>query len=155
MVVLCFLCVSISLPPPSYIILTPKLDLYTAATVLLAARLRPIIEVGISEYSSSLSWTHALECLKYFEGFGESAQRCVAALEILYAKVSLSTETSDSHSNDHETRNGMNSSSGEVGGEMQGNLYNPYQNVHTDLDFSGIIFDLHDMSWLNSAPGIL
>ena len=108
--------------------------------------------MGITEYSSSLSWQHALECLKYFEGFGESAQRCVAALEILYAKVSLSAEDSSNGSNDQ-----VNVSNGDIAGDIQAssNMYNPYQNMHQDLDFSGIIFDLHDMSWLNSAPGIL
>lgn len=112
-----------------------------------------MIEVGITEYSSSLSWQHALECLKYFEGFGESAQRCVAALEILYAKVSLSTE--DSSNSSADLMAGGNN--GDMAGNMQanGNMFNPYQNMHQDLDFSGIIFDLHDMSWLNSAPGIL
>lgn len=111
-----------------------------------------MIEVGITEYSSSLSWQHALECLKYFEGFGESAKRCVAALEILYAKVSLSAEDSSNSSNDQ-----VNVSNADIAGDIQAsrNMYNPYQNMHQDLDFSGIIFDLHDMSWLNSAPGIL
>lgn len=113
-----------------------------------------MIEVGITEYSSSLSWQHALECLKYFEGFGESAQRCVAALEILYAKVSLSAEDSSNSSADQLNAGNAN---GDIAGDIQasGNMYNPYQNMHQDLDFSGIIFDLHDMSWLNSAPGIL
>ena len=76
----------------------------------------------------------------------------MAALEILYAKVSLSAEDSSNSSNDQ-----VIATNGDVASDAQasGNMYNPYQNMHQDLDFSGIIFDLHDMSWLNSAPGIL
>jgi hypothetical protein len=73
------------------------IDVYTAATVILAARLRPVIEIDISEYSITKSWDHAIELLKSFGRMGQSAQRCVAALEILSAKVSrkLPVDTTD------------------------------------------------------------
>lgn len=125
-----------------------RTDLYTAATVLLAARLRPVIEVGITEYSAASSWAHAIESLKYFELFGESAQRCVAALEILSAKVSLSTEGSEPHIE------GAHAEPSTIvpATNVQSGTFDQFQG---DLDFSGITFDLNDMSWLNSGPGIL
>lgn len=123
-------------------------DLYTAATVLLAARLRPAIEVGISEYSAASSWAHAIEILKYLECFGESAQRCVAALEILSAKVSLSADVNVTHIGEHASE----SSSAIPATAARGGTYEQFQG---EVDFSGITFDLNDMSWLNSAPGMI
>ncbi|PYH97628.1 hypothetical protein BO71DRAFT_481081 [Aspergillus ellipticus CBS 707.79] len=42
-----------------------NLDL-TAATVLLAERIRPVIAVGITTYSNALSWTRAIEILSAY-----------------------------------------------------------------------------------------
>jgi len=60
---------------------------YTAATVLLAAHLRPFITTEISPQSIDLSWAHALEVLCRYEPCSSSAERCVAVLEILFDRV--------------------------------------------------------------------
>jgi hypothetical protein len=60
---------------------------YTAATVLLAAHLRPFITTEISPQSMDLSWAHALEVLRRYEPYSSSAERCVAVLEILFDRV--------------------------------------------------------------------
>jgi hypothetical protein len=74
---------------------------YSAATVLQAARLRPM---GISSYNIDTSWTHALEIIHSFESLSPLVQRCVLALEMLAEKI---TETANSHhpSHGHTTLN--------------------------------------------------
>jgi hypothetical protein len=126
------------------------IDVYTAATVILAARLRPVIEIDISEYSITKSWDHAIELLKSFGRMGQSAQRCVAALEILSAKVSrkLPVDTTD-----------QLQPSQRQGASFEPGLNGPQTDLNLDdfsgFDFSGIELDLSDMSWLNSMPGNL
>jgi hypothetical protein len=61
---------------------------YSAATVLQAARLRPM---GISSYNIDTSWTHALEIIRSFEPLSPLVQRCVLALEMLADKISETT----------------------------------------------------------------
>jgi hypothetical protein len=123
---------------------------YTAATVILAARLRPVIETDISEYSTTRSWDHAIELLKSFGRMGQSAQRCVAALEILSAKASrkISVDTTDQMQ--HSQREAA---------PFDPALSGPQTDISLDdfsaFDFSGIELDLSDMSWLNSMPGNL
>ena len=125
-------------------------DVYTAATVILAAHLRPVIETDISEYSTTRSWDHAIKLLKAFGRMGQSAQRCVAALEILAAKVSRKVPADTS---DHLQLT-----------QRQAAPFDPVlSGLQTDLnlndfagfDFSGVELDLSDMSWLNSMPGNL
>jgi hypothetical protein len=60
---------------------------YTAATVLLAARLRSFITAEISQKSIDQSWEHALEVLRRYESCSSSAKRCVAVLEMLFDRV--------------------------------------------------------------------
>lgn len=126
------------------------IDVYTAATVILAARLRPVIETDISEYSTSRSWDHAIELLKSFGRMGQSAQRCVAALEILSAKVSrrIPVDTADQMQDNQRQSAPFDSA-----------LSGPQTDITLDefsgFDFSGVELDLSDMSWLNSMPGNL
>lgn len=64
------------------------LHVYLAATVLLAARLAPATTLGeISDDEIQKSWEHALQLLRGFQSDSLSAQRCVAALEVLYRKL--------------------------------------------------------------------
>jgi hypothetical protein len=126
-------------------------DVYTAATVLLAARLRPVIATGVPEYSIADSWAHAIEILKAFQRLGQSAQRCVAALEILSAKVSVDAHPPEASQdlNDDFQRTIIDMTSATSLPDVR---FDDYQ---VGLDFSGITFDLNDMSWLTSLPGNL
>lgn len=56
--------------------------LYSAATVLLAERLQP---TGDSRPPDS--WEKALEMLRAYSRYGDSAKRCCTALEVLNTKV--------------------------------------------------------------------
>ena len=60
---------------------------YTAATVLLAARLRSFITAEVSQQSIDQSWADALEILRRYESCSTSAKRCVAVLEMLFDRV--------------------------------------------------------------------
>ena len=61
--------------------------IYTAATVLLAARLRPTITAEVSDEAIIKSWNQAIEVLNRYEKFSASAGRMVATLQILFDKV--------------------------------------------------------------------
>ena len=126
------------------------IDVYTAATVILAARLRQVIETDVSEYSTTRSWDHAIELLKSFGRMGESAQRCVAALEILSAKVSRKIPADIADQVQHSPRQAV---------PFDPALSGPQTDLTLDefsgFDFTDLELDLSDMSWLNSMPGNL
>jgi hypothetical protein len=140
---------SVSIPPSIWINLTARLDVYTAATVLLAARIKPVIEVGIVNYSLSESWEHAIAILKCYEGYGDSAQRCRATLELLAAKIPETTESDTAHSHRHPDPHVNTASNEYLEADVQS------QDVGMDFDLAGITFDVNDISWLNSMAGNL
>lgn len=59
-------------------------DVYTAATVLLAAPLRSFITAEVSQQSIDRSWADALQILRRYESCSTSVKRCVALLEVLF-----------------------------------------------------------------------
>ncbi len=61
---------------------------YSAATVLQAARLRPMASAS---YNIDTSWNHALEIIHSFEQLSPIVQRCVVALEFLADKITEMT----------------------------------------------------------------
>ena len=89
------------------------LFVYTAATVLVAARLRSAIASEITEVEIARSWQHAIEILSRYEAFGPSAQRVVATLQILYDKVPerYMQYKSQPQAQDTVTENGQNTQS--------------------------------------------
>ncbi|KAH9216129.1 fungal-specific transcription factor domain-containing protein, partial [Leptodontidium sp. 2 PMI_412] len=60
------------------------LPIYSAATVLIAARLSPSILSEISEDSILQSWSCAIDILKSYQVFNPMIQRCLSALELIY-----------------------------------------------------------------------
>jgi hypothetical protein len=66
--------------------------LYTAATVLLAAKLCPALE-GEPDYGSlEVSWKKCIEILRGLEDRYESAKRCLATLEVFYDQIISSAD---------------------------------------------------------------
>uniref|UniRef100_A0A8H7K500 Uncharacterized protein n=1 Tax=Bionectria ochroleuca TaxID=29856 RepID=A0A8H7K500_BIOOC len=64
------------------------LFIYTAATVLLAKRLQPLGKHHIPcADTQDDAWERAIQMLQAYSRVSQSAQRCIAALEILLAKV--------------------------------------------------------------------
>ena len=124
--------------------------MYTAATVLLAERLRPNDSTNkvANTADRSQSWNRAMEILRAYSRVGESAGRCVAALEILSAKIpgenaavphqQLGIDPSD------PTRDAVGTNFASESG--------PSDDLSTVIEFDDINFDfdIEDMLWLNS-----
>ena len=64
-------------------------DVYTAATVLIAARICPPVLLEVTEAALSRSWEHSIALLEAFGPQSSSARRCIAALEVLSEKVAM------------------------------------------------------------------
>lgn len=65
-----------------------SVDVYLAATVLLAARLAPsLLLTEIPAGQVQMAWDHALDILQGFQADSRSAQKCIAALQLLYHKL--------------------------------------------------------------------
>ncbi|KAI0886964.1 fungal-specific transcription factor domain-containing protein [Annulohypoxylon maeteangense] len=123
---------------------------YTAATVLLAARLR---RETFATSSISDPWNKAMSILRSHERFGISARRCGAALQILSSKVM-------------NEPNDVGSSGASTGARAFPNqTFSPNEafDMHfhepinpTDFDINSFDFDVDNYQWLNSMPsGIL
>jgi hypothetical protein len=122
------------------------IDVYTSATVLIAARLCSAILSEVTETSVTRSWNSALEVLRKYESYSTSARRCVAALEILYEQVvseGLPLPNQTSHS------------------EVSANSANPVNEMSFGEGMNAAFLDsfelpdFQDMSWLNSVPSNL
>ena len=153
------------------------LFIYTAATVLVAARLRSAIVSDISEDAIAQSWQHAIEILNRYEAFGASAQRVVATLQILYDKVperylqyktqppanEVGRERSQNGQPEPDSTSGVGSQSWDFPSPWPQNnrseatrMAGP-QTTGTEtrlgyFDNFDFNFDVNDVSWLNSVP---
>ena len=90
-----------------------------------------------------------MQILKSFERLGQSAQRCVAALEILSAKVPK-VDSAGSKT--------ISSPQHQPGVELDASQTFPEANLGEyagNFDLGGVEIDLSDMSWLNILPGDL
>ena len=61
--------------------------LYTAATVLVAARLQPAIIAEVSEKAIMDGWHNVMKIFKHFSGYSRHATRCAAAVSVFFDKV--------------------------------------------------------------------
>ncbi|KAI1385476.1 uncharacterized protein F4822DRAFT_445442, partial [Hypoxylon trugodes] len=116
---------------------------YTAATVLLAARLR---RERFTCSSISEPWNRAISILQSHERFGVSARRCVAALQILSSKVFHGPSDTTVTTGDH----------------VDNQTFSPDEafNINPQISLDGIGFDadsfgfdIDNYQWLNSMPG--
>lgn len=123
-----------------------SIDVYTAATVLIAGRLCPAILGEIPELSITRSWNRALEILRKYQSYSRSARRCVAALEILYEQAmsegSPLREQVPTHEETTSASDGMNDLAFGEGMSVA---------MMEGLE----LLDFQDMSWLNSVPSNL
>ncbi|RFN44174.1 hypothetical protein FIE12Z_11566 [Fusarium flagelliforme] len=139
---------------------------YSAATVLIAAKLRSDV---FSAAEIGRSWGQAISLLKTHEQFGQSARRCVAALHILSSKILQATPRG---SPGREVPNNIN---GTMNHTMQGN--HVPQHVISNMEIPDLVqqlaqefdtpipdfnpqeladfnLDVNDMSWLNDIQGV-
>ncbi|KAH8434637.1 fungal specific transcription factor domain-containing protein [Aspergillus melleus] len=119
------------------------LYVYTAATVLLAERIRPEIGTTIAQYSNVVSWRRAIQILKAYARIGTSAKRCVAALEILSAKIPAAHSSELLQADDADPT---------VCTEPANPVPFPDSDLFSRVDLDGIFLDLDDMGWLQSGP---
>jgi hypothetical protein len=117
---------------------------YSAATILIVAKLRPDI---FPSSDIKQSWNKAMSVLQAHEKFGQSARRCVAALNILSSKILHGTRANSPSENDGATvsedtmkATTPTQSSNQPMGEFVD---------FSDLDLPGFSFDATDLSYLN------
>ncbi|CAH0054585.1 unnamed protein product [Clonostachys solani] len=127
------------------------LFIYTAATVLLAKRLQPLGKHHIPCGSDTQddAWDRAIQMLQAYSRVSQSAERCIAALEILLTKVQNAGLNRSSERGNMETRlpldevhriSVLDESTPLGGGE----------DVNASVDFGGFDFNIDDMFWLNA-----
>lgn len=142
---------------------------YSAATILIATRLRP---EAFAATDVARSWTQAMAVLKSHEKFGNSVRRCVAALHILSAKMLQTVpgplgqcikdrkivgeevaEAPVEHPPDDEASYGHpDSELPDVHLPQQHNFLDEFAPPTADLDgldLAEFDFDVNDLSWLN------
>ncbi|UNI24980.1 hypothetical protein JDV02_010693 [Purpureocillium takamizusanense] len=137
------------------------LFVYTAATVLLAERLRPIDHrpEASGAWRGDRSWHRAIELLKAYSRVGQSAERCVAALGILSSKIPSASLYN--HGNGDNLQSLVDVQvGGRSGSSSVENAFGQQNATDNELnfqfDFSNLDFDIDDMFWLNtSAAGII
>ncbi|OLN83341.1 putative transcriptional regulatory protein C530.05-like protein 4 [Colletotrichum chlorophyti] len=123
--------------------------IYTAATVLIAARLRPAV---FSSLDISRSWNQAMTLLHDHENLGPSPRRCAAALQILSTKMFQEQQSHSSALPDSETNPAVSNMANE---QETFDMPFPYLTQDAAFDMDAISFDVNDFSWLNSMPGSL
>ncbi|OHE98302.1 fungal specific transcription factor [Colletotrichum orchidophilum] len=124
--------------------------IYTAATVLIAARLRPAV---FSSLDISRSWNQAISLLHDHENLGPSPRRCAAALQILSKKMFQGQHPQSAAPLNPETTPAVASITNERQETFDMPL--PYLAHDAAFDMDAITFDINDFSWLNSMPGSL
>ncbi|KAM5344631.1 hypothetical protein ACJ41O_013166 [Fusarium nematophilum] len=136
---------------------------YSAATVLIAAKLRPD---AFSAADIGRSWGQAISVLKAHEKFGQSARRCVAALHILSSKIlqavpggSTGQDTNSKKTScpSEGTQLAQDPSAGLEIPDLVQQLADEFATPMPDLhhqDLSDFNFDVNDMSWLNDMQGV-
>ncbi|KXH49471.1 fungal specific transcription factor [Colletotrichum simmondsii] len=124
--------------------------IYTAATVLIAARLRPAV---FSSLDISRSWNQAMALLHDHESLGPSPRRCAAALQILSTKMFQDQQPQSTALPSSDT----NAAVPNITNEQQETFDMPFPYLAQDaaFDMDAITFDINDFSWLNSMPGSL
>ncbi|TEA13685.1 Sorbicillinoid biosynthetic cluster transcription factor sor3 [Colletotrichum sidae] len=130
---------------------------YTAATVLVAARLRPAV---FSALDVSRSWNRAMALLHDHETLGPSPRRCAAALQILSAKMfqEQQTQTQTQAASAGMPSADANPAIPSLLNDDRQETYDvpfPYLAQDAAFDMDAISFDVNDFSWLNSMPGSL
>ncbi|KAF9869297.1 C6 transcription factor [Colletotrichum karsti] len=122
--------------------------IYTAATVLIAARLRPAV---FSSLDISRSWNQGMALLKDHENLGPSPRRCAAALQILSTKMFQEQPQSTALPNSETDPAAPNI----INDQETFDMPFPYLGQDATFDMDAISFDVNDFSWLNSMPGSL
>ncbi|CAG9961998.1 unnamed protein product [Clonostachys byssicola] len=128
------------------------LFIYTAATVLLAKRLRPFGKHNIPCRSGRQddAWDRAMQMLQAYSRVSQSAQRCIAALEILLAKVRNAGLNRSSEGTTMERRLPLDEEVHRISVPDESAPLGRVDDVDASVDFGGFDFNIDDMFWLNA-----
>ncbi|CEI63362.1 unnamed protein product [Fusarium venenatum] len=120
-----------------------------AVLLLLAERLGQLIlnDSNVEPWSAEPTWDQAIQLLKAYSKVGESAKRCVVALEILLSKIQgcRGLTRMPSEANAREPSEPMFPSGGQNSNLLTNNSFGPIM----DLDVLNLEID--DMLWLNTS----
>ncbi|KAH8881452.1 hypothetical protein GQ53DRAFT_511331 [Thozetella sp. PMI_491] len=119
--------------------------LYSAATILIVAQLRPDVFPAVEV---KRSWDQAISILKTHEKFGQSVRRCVAALNILSSKVLQQGTHGNGTRASSAVRTGPNDAFFEDPLQVASQQFGGFANF-PELDLDGLSFDANDFSDLN------
>jgi hypothetical protein len=141
--------------------------IYTAATILIAARLHSAISTEIPNTSIMESWRQAIFVLKRYESFGVNVKRLLVALEILFQQVPgrYMRYRQQNHKEEPVCHDqGMLNPNETTGFQIQPSTSALDSNFSTQPVFPvapdqlehgynfDFVFDPNDLSWLQSMP---
>jgi len=135
------------------------LDVYAAATVIIAARICHPLHLDISNASLKDSWLRCLEILKTNAEISKSARRCIAALEFLDQHIVVeqsdgniaSRQSVQAANSNAETQLPMASvSAGDPPQVAQRLVFHDTLQASNE-EFSNLMDD-QDVTWLHSVP---
>ncbi|KAH6983975.1 C6 transcription factor [Ilyonectria destructans] len=131
------------------------LFVYTAAIVLLAERFRSNLNPSSESepWLANIAWDRAIQLLKAYSKVGESAERCVAALEILSTKIqgqSGSAQHGKDTAQSSSIDNILNPDS--ITCQSDEGLLSGFDDLTASLNMEGMDFNIDDnLLWLNSS----
>jgi hypothetical protein len=132
-------------------------DIYLSATVLLAARLKPVVTLGaIHDSELQSSWHTALSILRSFQNDSIAAQRCMVTLTTLHSKLPLEGDAMLRPDKEHSSTQAM--ALAQQSENQDASLANSAarDSTKTSHAFSWsdqpIDFNSSDLSWLNVVP---
>lgn len=122
---------------------------YTSATVLLVDRIR-----SKEQWLSKSVWVRAIQVLKAYSKVGKSAERCVAALEILLAKIQGRYHSQQSEKPGAETSpmHDLGTQDGAVAEQGNEEGLREFDDIEASLNLAAVDLGIDDsMLWLNSS----
>jgi hypothetical protein len=144
------------------------LFVYSAATVLVAARVRPLWQSEISEAAILQSWRRAINILETYKDYSKSIPKLIVTLQMLFKQVPKSYLSRDVATRQNSPSKQMHPGSDDhnesaVDAQIHRNWdTSRYHNTAiqdeevdgipsliSDIDF---FLDADDLSWLNSGP---
>ncbi len=132
------------------------LVLYTASTVLLAERLRPVASTTgeTDQTRANNTWDRAIALLQAYSHVAESAQRCLVALQILSAKSSGESSLLNQRFQDVNHADAPETAATQgLSGVLVTPLLRSADELTAPFDFSNLDFEIDDMFWLNDSVG--
>ncbi|CAI6100897.1 unnamed protein product [Clonostachys chloroleuca] len=120
---------------------------YTAATVLIAAKLRPEV---LPEPDFNQTWGEAMSILRDHERFGQSARRCGTALQLLSAKIQQpeaprpSTQAVETNTNQQSLQ-----TLGQLTGPQMEEDFSFGSGDVNQMGLQYLDFDVNNLTWLN------